>query len=202
MQINNDQVLENRVANLESIVEDLKNKLEDPAFIKRSFASLGGKVRSEAKTKSSRENGKKRRGRARAVDPDLNDVKVLENAEFEKTKEKPIEGIRLDTSLSESSKNAFKVLFCKNILTADKKRGINISRSFYTTENIVPGSEFILDCDSNYVFKVVRVSNSNIKTNEDPYNIVGINEVVSPEEFEGRQDMLIKNGWTVQHLKM
>lgn len=199
---NHTQALENRLANLESIVEDLKTKLEDPSFIKRSFASLGGKVRSEAKTKSSRENGKKRRGRKKEFDPSLNDVKVLENAEFETTKEKPIEGIKLDTSLAESTKGSFKVLFCKNIVTSDKKRGINISRSFYTTENIVPGSEFILDCDSDYIFKVVRVSNSNIKTNEDPYQILGVNEVVSPEEFDDRQNGLIKNGWTVQHLKM
>lgn len=51
--------LEERVDKLEVAVSELGKKVEDPAWVKQQFASLGGKSKSEAKARAARENGKK-----------------------------------------------------------------------------------------------------------------------------------------------
>jgi len=51
--------LAGRVANLEQEVAKLNQAVNDPAWAKKRFASLGGSVKSEAKARAARENGKK-----------------------------------------------------------------------------------------------------------------------------------------------
>ena len=48
-----------RLDALETDVSDLKDKIDNPDRIKKQFAALGGKAKSEAKQRAARENGKK-----------------------------------------------------------------------------------------------------------------------------------------------
>lgn len=52
------QVME-RLNALETDVNDLKEKVDNPERIKKQFAALGGRAKSEAKQRAARENGKK-----------------------------------------------------------------------------------------------------------------------------------------------
>ena len=48
-----------RLTVLEADVTDLKERIDNPERIKKQFAALGGKAKSEAKQRAARENGKK-----------------------------------------------------------------------------------------------------------------------------------------------
>lgn len=51
--------IEDRVEQLEQKFVELEKKVESPEYAKRQFAALGGRAKSEAKARASRENGKK-----------------------------------------------------------------------------------------------------------------------------------------------
>ena len=48
-----------RLKTVEAKVEELAEKVNSPEWVKKQFAALGGKAKSEAKQRAARENGKK-----------------------------------------------------------------------------------------------------------------------------------------------
>lgn len=183
--------IENRITALESIVTELKQKVEDPQYIKRRFAALGGKSKSEAKAKASRENGKK--GGKTKVEPEpqvvydrIKSTKNLLQLKTVEFKDRKPDDIRLILQREIFSHNQKEYMFAK----------INVC----TSQHVSIGQEYALECDPYHPFKIANIINNG----EDgagmlTFIITAQSETKKDDDdYKFRKKYLEDNGWNVK----